>query len=105
IDCLPVDECVLAASDEHVLRNCQVGAERDLLVHSTHTEVLGFLGRPEIHRLAIYFYFSGVLFVDSGHYFDEGGFSGAVLTHQRMDLTLAESEVDVVQGPDTREGL
>src|SRR5438876_10241004 len=43
--------------------------------------------------------------IDPGQNLDKGRFARAILTNQRMNLTLTKIEVDAVQGSDTRKGL
>ena len=44
----------LITSDKHILRNCQVGAERDLLINRTDAVILCILWRTNINFYSIH---------------------------------------------------
>ena len=96
----PVDTRALGTGDEHILRHGEVGAEGDLLVHRADACVLGILGRTDAHGslLALEEDLPVVLFIDAGQNLDQRGFAGAVFSHQRVDLALAEGEIHILKG-------
>ena len=85
------------ASQEHVLDDVEVVAEREVLVHGRDAERGRVARASDVHGLAGPADLASVGFPDSRDALDEHRLAGAVVTHQRGDLTGRDVEVDVDQ--------
>ena len=74
-----------------------------MLVHHPDAGVDRGARRAELHRLARDHDLALVRVVEPVEDVHQGRLAGAVLAEQRVDLALAEVEVDVVVGDDARE--
>ena len=83
--------CHGLAADVQVFRNAEVGTEIDFLIHGRDTDPLGVQGRAVLYRAVhtVHTDLAGLKIVDAGEALDEGGLTGAIFTHEGMDLTLA----------------
>ena len=104
---LPVDVLFLAAADEHVFRYREIRAERDLLVDGADAVVLSLLGRPDADGAldAVDPDLSLVHGIYAGQHLDQRGFASSVLSHQRVDRSLAQGKIHVFQGYYAWEGF
>ena len=93
-------------ADVQVFRHAQVGAQVDLLIHGGDAHLLGIQGGVVFHRSLdpVHPDLAGLKVVDAGEALDQGGFSGAVLPHEGVNLPLAQGEVHIVQRLDAGEG-
>ena len=93
-------------AEHDVLRDRQVVAEVDLLVHGADPGGLRLRGAGERALLAVDDDRPGVDRVHAGEGLDEGGLAGAVLAHQGVHLAGEQPEVDAVQrlDPGERDG-
>ena len=90
------DPCAPASSDEHVLRHRQVRAKGYFLIYRTDSGILGVLRGMDGNLLPFHADFAAVHLIYTGQHLDEGGFSGAVLSHKRMDLPFTKREIHPV---------
>ena len=93
------------AADKDVLGDGQVAHHVQLLVNDDDAGRLGLAGVVEFHLAALVGDGAGVLGVDARQHLHQRGLARAVFAHQRVHLTLADFEIDVVQGVHTRERL
>ena len=64
-------------------------------MHNHNAGVLRFPGTFKLHLAPLIPNSTAVLAVDSRQYLHEGGFSGAILTHQCMDLALFKFQTGI----------
>ena len=81
------------------------GDEIALLVDSADRGQKRVTRRSEFHRLTVEQKASGVGLVDAGHDLDKRRLACAVLAHQRVNLSGADVERDIVERTDARETL
>ena len=74
-----------------------------MLVHHSYSKVICDIRVSDVHDLAVLADLSLLRLVQAEENAHEGGFSGAVLTEQRMDLTSFELERYIVISNDARE--
>ena len=105
VDLPPVGQSALGTSNVHILRHRQVGAKGDLLIHGADADLLGVLRRADGNGVFVAFHadLAAVLGIHAGQHLDQRGFSRSVFAHQRMDLTLAQRKVHILQGVDAGE--
>ena len=101
----PVDDAGPAhlVAEHDVLRDREVVAEVDLLVHGADPRGLRLRGPGERALLAVDDDLPGVDRVHAGERLDQGGLAGAVLAHQGVHLAGEQPEVDAVQRLDAGE--
>ena len=106
----PVDHALGAAlfiSEENILRDGEVGAQRQLLVDDNDTLRLTVLQVVELTDFAFVDDITRVGSVgpDTGQNIHQCGFSGAVFSAEGVDLSLSHLDVDIVQCLDAGEFL
>ena len=84
-------------TQEHVLRDRQVGEQPRLLVDDRDAERAGLCRAVERDRLSVQDDLAGIRLVDPGEDLDERALAGTVLADQPVDLTGPELERDVVE--------
>ena len=102
---LPVDAegAALFVAQHHVLTDGKVGAQVHFLIHGGDTGVLCVEGAVELLRLAVPHNGAGVDLVHTGQSLNHGGLACTVLTHQGVNFTRVESQINTIQGLDARE--
>jgi hypothetical protein len=88
-----------------VLRDAEVGEQRRLLVDHGDAGVARVVRRVEVDRLTVDEHVAGVAADDAAEHFDERRLAGAVLAHERADLTRTHRDVAVAQRADGPVGL
>ena len=90
---------------EDVLRNGQMRIAGDMLIDRGDAGVLRVQRRPEIDAPAVEIHLALLRAVYAGDDLDKGRFSGAVLSHQRVNLACLELKADPIQRLDARKDL
>jgi hypothetical protein len=95
----PVDQTEPAwlAAERDVLRDRDVRQQVDLLVDRPHTGLLGVVRRAEVHDGAVEPQLALRQAEGAGDRLDQRRLAGAVLAHERVDLTGEQPEVDTVE--------
>ena len=91
--------------ERDVLRRRQRLEQRKVLEHHADAELLGNARAADLHRLAVPAYLAGIGFERAEQHFDQRGLAGAVLAEQRVDLALADRQVDRVARLERAEDL
>ncbi len=86
------------APEKDVLRDGQVGRQRQFLMDNRNTPAGGAPRAGVLHRLAVNADGPGGRLHFAGKHAHQCGFSRAVLTDQRMDFAGPQVEVDALQG-------
>src|SRR5689334_16509031 len=63
------------------------------------------LRRSHLNRLTLQFDEAFIRMFHAGEDFDQSGFPGPILTHQRMNLPFSQGEIYIFKGNDTRKGF
>ena len=92
-----VPEAAWLAADRDVLGDREVRAEVHLLVDRAHPGALRLERMRELDARPVELDLAGIREVHAGQDLHERALAGAVLAHQRVDLTREQSEVDRVQ--------
>ncbi len=82
---------------EDVLRHGEVREHQGLLVDAGDAQRLRIGRAAQLDLLAVHQQLAGVRAVEAGHHLDQGRLAGAVLAHQRVDLTRVEIERDAAE--------
>ncbi|MCY1229314.1 hypothetical protein D9M72_416770 [compost metagenome] len=77
----------------------------EFLMDDDDAERFGRTVWRELHRLAVEQDLARGRLLEAGQYLDERGFAGAVLAHQRVDLALAQLEIDAEKHLHAAEGF
>ena len=101
----PVYDLLFRPADKHVFCHGEVRAERDLLIHGADAEILRLLRGVDMRFGSVQNDASGILLINAGQHLDQGGFSRAVFSHQRMDLAPAQNKIHIAQGFDAGKGF
>ena len=106
---VPVDQAALEhlIAEEEVLGDREIRNEGELLVDDDDAGALGILDRAESLRLAVEedLAVEGSVRVDARQHLHEGGFAGAVLAADRVDLAALDTQGYVLEHLDTGEVL
>ena len=104
----PVDQTKAAArrmAEIDVLRHRQLVKQHGFLMDRGHARAGGGIGIGEMHRGSIHRNAALIGLIDPGQYLDHGGFSGAILTDQRGDLSGIKVKLHPREGPHAGESL
>ena len=93
------------ATEEEVVHDVEVVAEREVLVDDLDAEGVGLLRVVHGDRLALEAVLAGVEGVDAGDALDQGALAGAVVPDQRGHLAGVDVEVDVLEHVHRSEAL
>src|SRR5271170_15863 len=97
-------ECIDPA-EQDVVQHRQRGHEAELLFDDRDSDGLRLARAPQDYRLPADQDFALVRGDDAGKHLHERALAGAIVTHQRMDLTRAQRKRDLVQRNDGSVGL
>ena len=92
-------------AQKQVVDDVKVVAQSEVLVDDLDPERVGLFGVGDTHLVAVEAVVAGVEGVDAGQPLDQGALAGAVVPHQRRDLTGAGVEVHVLQDVDRPEAF
>src|SRR5436190_22339252 len=105
----PANHAELArlASKKNVFTNCHLPDERQLLIDNCYSGLFRIAHAAELLKAAIDENFAAIIWVwiDATEDFHQGRLSGAVLSNQRVNLTLMQIQADAIERTNTREGL
>ena len=90
---------------KHVLGHGQVGHGREFLVHHADAGRDALARRPELHLPASHGHPTTTRPMHARDDLHEGGFAGAVLAHEAVDLALLQREINAAQGLHAAEAL
>ena len=93
------------ASEEDILPDRPGGDRLKFLVHHGDSLVQGIHGVVDGHRLTIHQDLAGIHLVNAEHTLHQGGFSGAVFSHQGVHFAGPKLQLHVVQRLNARENL
>ena len=93
----------LLATEEHVLDDVEVVAQREVLVHDLDAEVRGIARRVQVAVDAVDEDLALVVGLHAGETLDEGRLSGAVVADQGGDLAGVDLEVHALEDADRTE--
>src|SRR5262245_14029781 len=91
------------ASEKNVLPDVQVVKYIEFLVDESNASPNGIRNRTDYHLLTIDLQAPGVRLIDTAENFHESGFTGAIFTGQRDDLTRIDLQLDLVERNHARE--
>ena len=95
----------LLATEEHVLHDVEVVAQREVLVHDLDAEMGGIPRRVQVAVLAVDEDFALVVGLDTGETLDQGRLSGAVVADEGSDLAGVDLQVHALEDADRAERL
>ena len=90
------------ASHENVIRDRQLFDNVQLLVHAGDARLAGLDRVVEHDLLAVHIDFPLLRHMHAGEHLDQGGFAGAILTDQAVDLSRSDANRHIFQSDDTR---
>ena len=93
------------AADVDVLRNSQMVHHVELLVNHTDAGVLGFLNIGEVYRLTVQNDIAFVALMNAAKDLHKCGLTRTVLTHQRVNFTASQLEIDALKCMNTVKAL
>ena len=89
---------------EDVLRHGKGGDQRHIhfLIYDLDAQLFRSQRAAQVHDLVIQINLSGIIRIRAGQHLHQGGFSGAVGAHQRMDFARGHLKIHIRQGLDAR---
>ena len=104
---LLLQEAVLAGlhAQDDVVQDGEALHQFEVLVYHADSQRVGVIGVLDLHHLAVLFDDALLRLVQAEQHAHQGGFSGAVLAQQGMDLAPLQLERDVVVGDNSRKAL
>lgn len=84
------------ASEEHVLDDVEVVAQRQVLVHDLDSERRSILGALDVHGPTLEMQLARIGLVDTHGRLDQHRLAGTVVADERCDLARIHAEIDVV---------
>ena len=95
---IPMADRRRQVAEEEVLRNAQTGNQRQFLKDHDDAARTGLGHARQGHRFAGDRHGAAVAPLDTGYHLHQRRLAGAVLPHQRVNLSLVQSEVDALEG-------
>ncbi len=92
----PAEVFRIIQSEDDVFCNAQVGNQHEMLMNHADPVIESIAGRQNGSRLPVYQYLSGVRLTKPIYCIHQGGFSGAILTKESMDLSPFNLKIDVI---------
>ena len=92
-------------AQENILADGPRGNRLQFLVNHGDALLQGVHGVADGDRLAVDLDLPFIHFIDAEHTLHQGGFAGAVFSHQRVHFPGAQLQLYVIQRLDTRKGL
>ena len=93
------------ATEKNVLGNGQLVQQVQFLMNDADTGLLRVARTLETAGLATITDLAGIRLIDTGQYLHHGGFTGAILAHQRHHLARIHVEPGLIQRLDAGKGL
>ena len=93
------------ATEEEVVHDVEVVAQREVLIDDLDAERVGLLRVGDVHRLAVEEVFTRVERVDAGDALDERALARSVVTSESRHLSGVDVEVDALEHVHRPEGL
>ena len=91
--------------EEHVLDDAQCRDEAQLLINDGNAVRRGVVLRSDIDLFPVHPNLAAVCCINAGQNLDQRRFARTVFTHQRVDLTVTDREIHVIQHQHARKLL